>query len=77
MDCSPSGSSVRGISQAKKLEWDAISFSNAKKYTAISKKEVGVYITWIVIQDLYPDGGEQKQIAEPLHTVHYNLLKWT
>ena len=27
MDCSPSGSSVRGISQAKTLEWVAISFS--------------------------------------------------
>ena len=27
MDCSPSGSSVHGISQAKILEWVAISFS--------------------------------------------------
>ena len=27
MDCSPPGSSVRGISQAKILEWVAISFS--------------------------------------------------
>ena len=28
MDCSPPGSSVHGISQAKILEWAAISFSN-------------------------------------------------
>ena len=28
MDCSPPGSSVHGISQARILEWDAISFSN-------------------------------------------------
>jgi len=27
MDCSPSGSSVHGISQARILEWVAISFS--------------------------------------------------
>ena len=29
MDCSPPGSSVLGISQARILEWDAISFSNS------------------------------------------------
>ena len=27
MDCSPPGSSVHGIFQAKVLEWDAIAFS--------------------------------------------------
>ena len=31
MDCSPPGSSVRGILQARILEWVAISFSNACK----------------------------------------------
>ena len=29
MDCSPPGSSVHGIFQAKVLEWGAIAFSNA------------------------------------------------
>ena len=29
MDCSPPGSPVRGILQARTLEWVAISFSNA------------------------------------------------
>ena len=29
MDCSPPGSSVPGILQARTLEWVAISFSNA------------------------------------------------
>jgi len=28
MDCSPPGSSVHGIFQARVLEWDAIAFSN-------------------------------------------------
>ena len=32
MDCSPSGSSVHGILQARILEWVASSFSNHKKY---------------------------------------------
>ena len=30
MDCSPPGSSVHGIFQARVLEWGAIAFSNAK-----------------------------------------------
>ena len=32
VDCSPPGSSVRGILQARTLEWAAISFSNAWKW---------------------------------------------
>ena len=32
MDCSPSGSPVPGILQARTLEWPAISFSNAGKW---------------------------------------------
>ena len=32
MDCSPLGSSIRGIFQARVLEWVAISFSNASKW---------------------------------------------
>ena len=32
MDCSPPGSSIHGIFQARVLEWVAISFSNAGKW---------------------------------------------
>ena len=32
MDCSPPGSSVRGIFQARILEWGAIAFSNFMVY---------------------------------------------
>ena len=35
MDCSPQGSSVHGILQARILEWVAISFSNNKRESAI------------------------------------------
>ena len=30
MDCSPPGSSIHGIFQARVLEWDAIAFSDAE-----------------------------------------------
>ena len=32
MDCSPPGSSIHGIFQARVLEWGAIAFSKAKCY---------------------------------------------
>ena len=37
MDHGPPGSSVRGILQAKKLEWVAISFSNEKVWSEWSE----------------------------------------
>ena len=37
MDCSPPGSSVHGIFQARTLEWVAISFSNAGKWKVKGK----------------------------------------
>ena len=38
MDCSPPGSSVHGIFQARVLEWGAIAFS--QEYTEIDKKDL-------------------------------------
>ena len=35
MDCSPSGSSVHGIFQARVLEWSAIAFSSKSLVSAI------------------------------------------
>ena len=37
MDCCPPGSSVHGISQARILEWVAISFSTDNRNQIISK----------------------------------------
>ena len=37
MDCSLSGSSSRGIFQARVLEWDAIVFSGIKSYNLVIK----------------------------------------
>ena len=33
MDCSPPGSSIHGIFQARVLEWDAIAFSDSPLWT--------------------------------------------
>ena len=39
MDCSPSGSSVCGIFQARVLEWGAIAFSERKEQRALKLRE--------------------------------------
>ena len=49
MDCSPPGSSVHGILQARILEWDAISFSRGsswpRNWTQVSYPEGGFFTT--------------------------------
>ena len=50
MDCSPPGSSVHGIFQARVLEWGAIAFSNIYIYIYIHKNTCGcIYILLILI----------------------------
>ena len=39
MDCSPPGSSVHGIFQARALEWGAIAFSGERKWRV---EEIGI-----------------------------------
>ena len=48
MDCSPLGSSVHGISQARILEWVAISFSKSSSWSRDQ-----AHISWIGRQTLY------------------------
>ena len=38
MDCSPPGSSVHGICQARVLEWGAIAFSNEQGYREFKQR---------------------------------------
>ena len=40
MDCSPPGSSVHGIFQARVLEWGAIAFSDSMLYGDLNGKEI-------------------------------------
>ena len=50
MDCSPPGSSVHGISQARILEWVAISFSRGssqpRNRTSVSRIAGGFFTIW-------------------------------
>ena len=48
MDCSPPGSSVHGISQARLLEWVAISFSRGS-----SRPRDQTWVSWVGRQILY------------------------
>jgi len=41
MDCSPPGSSIHGIFQARVLEWGAIAFSDDQLREHIKKQRVG------------------------------------
>ena len=61
MDCSPLGSSVRGISQARILQWVAISSSRGS-----SEPRDGNQVSCIGRQILYPLS-HQKSLEERLH----------
>ena len=68
MDCSPPGSSVHGILQARILEWVAISFSRASSWTGdwtciscIGRRILYCWETW---EALTGKGGSDKGFAE-------------
>ena len=44
MDCSPPGSSVYGIFQARVLEWVAIALSEVYAYITVNPKRTGAYL---------------------------------
>ena len=43
MDCSPAGSSVHGIFQARVLEWGAITFSNINTNAVLKVSYISLY----------------------------------
>ena len=51
MDCSPPGSSIHGIFQARVPEWGAIAFSAMEYYSAIKKSELmPLAATWMDLE---------------------------
>ena len=64
MDCSPPGSTVHGIFQARVLEWGAIAFSNAWKWKVKVKSlsRVRLLVTpWTVAHQAQPSMGFSRQ----------------
>ena len=64
MDCSPPGSSVHKIFQARVLEWVAISFSNAWKWKVKVKSLSRVWLLatpWTVAHQAPPSVGFSRQ----------------
>ena len=60
MDCSPPGSSVPGILQARILEWVAISFSNA------------CYVASVVSNSVRPYGQQPTRLLSPQDSLGKN-----
>ena len=64
IDGSPSGSPIPGILQARTLEWDAISFSNAWKWKVKVKSLSRVRLLatpWTVVHQAPPSMGFSRQ----------------
>ena len=64
MDCSPPGSSIHGVSQARVLEWGAISFSNAWKWKVKVKSlsRARLFATpWTAVYQAPPSMGFPRQ----------------
>ena len=68
MDCSPPGSSVLGISQARILEWVAISCSRE-----ISNPRDQTHVCYIGRQILYPRATLEAQIRNKGHSEYFML----
>ena len=64
MDCSPLGSSVHGILQARILEWIAIPFSRGSSWprdrTQVSRTAGGFFTSWSTREDLWSMKAEIK-----------------
>ena len=82
MDCSPPGSSVHGILQARILEWGAISFSRGssqpRDQTRVSHIAGRRFILWATREGLWPgNGGGDKNMACPQDAVSWGqACKW-
>ena len=77
MDCSPPGSSVHGIFQARVLEWGAIAFSEIHlEPVNIPNKVVGMLM---ILWEIAVDSGEglilfsPRGTHPPLHSASFNL----
>ena len=61
MDCSPPGSSVRGIFQARVLEWGAIAFSEIEGQEKSTEGNMSICPKWTTIL-LFPEKVKDSKI---------------
>ena len=76
MDCSPAGSSVHGILQARILQWVAVSFSRGSSWPGVSCIADRFFTIWAPREAIFVDLTENSEI--PLHTYEndQNLEHW-
>ena len=78
MDCSRPGSSIRGIFQARVLEWDAIAFSEVVYYVHIFINHEALDNNMLLDEDIASvcmDTGKIQIVVPPLVTRNMNLNK--
>ena len=77
MDCSPPGSSVHGVFQARVLEWDAIAFSAMKYYSAIKRNTFElVLMRWMNLQpNIQSEVSQKEKYKYRILTHTYGTLK--
>ena len=69
VDCSPPGSSIHGIFQARVPEWGAIAFSAMEYYSAIKKSELmPLAATWMDLEIVTLN--EVSQTQKEYHIAH-------
>ena len=81
MDCSPPGSSIHGIFQARTLEWVAIAFSTGYYAAAAAAKSLQSYLTLCDPIDVSPPGSPipgilQARTLEWVAISFSNAWKW-
>ena len=72
MDCSPPGSSVRGILQAKILEWVAMPFSKVSSWPARFLSYDSAYQSQLYMHLLPPSFS----FPHPMHLSHHSASDW-
>ena len=75
LDCSPPGSSIHGILQAKILEWVAISYSGGLSNPGIEPRSL-VCVSWIGRQILYHCTTWEAQVFEDKELLSIARLSW-
>ena len=68
MDCSPPGSSVHGIFQARVLEWGAIAFSEMECYSDIKRNAFeSILMRWMNLESIIQSEVSRKRKTNTIY----------